>query len=883
MFKIIREAPSEDEVVKYLRPYTIDWFKSIYKDFTPAQLMAIPYIKQGHNVLITSPTGTGKTLAAFLPVIDTLYKLAEENELEDKVYVIYVSPLRALNNDIKKNIEIPINGIRDVAKSQYNVELPKIRVAVRTSDTSPYEKQKMIKEPPHIVITTPESLAIMLVAPKFRRKLEDVRWVIIDEIHELASSKRGAHLALSLERLEEFVGHPLQRIGLSATIAPLEEVAKFLVGQINGRPRDCIIIDARFLKPMEVKVLCPNVDIIKAPAEEINEAIYKLLEKVIKRHRTTLVFTNTRSATERVVYKLRKIFEKNGIVNADEIEAHHSSLSKEVRLDVEDKLKRGLLKAVVCSTSLELGIDIGYIDAVVLLSSPKSVTRLIQRVGRSGHSVTEPSRGYLIAVDRDDLVEVTTLAKLARERRLDRIKIPRKPLDILAQHVVGMSLEKKWKIKEAYEVVKRAYNYKDLTFDEFMSVLMYLAGRYSDELEYVNVYSKIWLDELDGVFGRKRNVRMIYYLNSGAIPDEAKVRVFLENGRYVGDLEEEFVEYLSPGDVFVLGGRTYEFVKSEGARIIVRKAEHQRPTVPSWFSEMLPLSFDSALEVGKFRRYVHEAIIKYGVNEAVKYVSRKYGVDERIAKYIVDYVNEQSLASGGLIPSDKLILIEVWRDIDGYTNNIIFHTLFGRRVNDALSRAYAYILSNMLGVNVRVTVTDNGFMLSIPYYVDVGAKEIRKLISSIKSDNIRVILRSALRRSEILKRRFRHCAERAFALLRRYKGTETSISRRQFNSEVLLKVAERLPNFPILEEAYREVLEDYMDVDNAIKVLKWVEEGKIDIKIVMSKYAPTPFSHNIIAHGYSDAVLMEDKRKLLIKLYEAVMKRLSREGGKGVN
>ncbi len=879
--RIITEAPSEDVVSKYLRPYTLRWFKDRYGKFTPPQLMAIPEIKKGNNVLISSPTGTGKTLAVFLPIIDDLFKLGEEGKLEDRVYVIYVSPLRALNNDMKKNLIIPIEGITKVAKEVYGIELPRIKVAVRTSDTKPYEKQKMLRDPPHIIITTPESLAIMIVAPRFREKLRGIKWIIVDEIHELASSKRGAHLALSIERLEEFIEGELQRIGLSATIAPLEEIGKFLVGfRDDGKPRDCVIIDARFLKPMDIKVVCPKVDIVRAPAEVLNESIYKVLEEVIKKHRTTLVFTNTRSATERVVYKLKKIFEKNGIVDADEIEAHHSSLSRDVRLEVEDKLKRGELKAVVCSTSLELGIDIGFIDAVVLLSSPKSVTRLIQRVGRSGHNVYDVSKGYVIAVDRDDLVEVTTLAKLAMERKLDKVRIPRKPLDILAQHIVGMSLEHKWRIEDAYRVVKRAYNYRDLSFEEFMNVLRYVAGRYGSDLESVNVYAKIWLDELQGVFGRKRSARMIYYLNSGAIPDEAKVRVFLENRRYVGDLEEEFVEYLTPGDVFVLGGRTYEFIRSEGMKVIVRRIENQRPTVPSWFSEMLPLSFDSALKVGEFRRWVASLIRKYGLAKASEVVAKEYRLEPHAAKYIVEYVYEQMLFTGGIVPSDKEVLIEIWEDPESMTTNVIFHYLFGRRVNDALARAYASILSDLLSINVRVTVTDNGFMLSIPMYIDIDEATINELISKLRSDNLRSTLRAALRRSEVLKRRFRHCAERALALLRRYKGVETSISRRQINSEVIMRIAEKLKNFPILEEAYREVMEDLMDVTNAESILKRIEDNEISVRIFKAPSVPSPFAHNIVAHGYSDVILMEDRRKLLRRLYEEVMKRIGKTTSK---
>ena len=871
-------VPDEAEVVRYLREYTVAWFRRTYSKFTPAQLMAIPYIKQGYNVLISSPTGTGKTLAAFLPIIDELLKYGELGDLEDRIYVVYVSPLRALNNDIVKNLRVPIEGIREVAR-ELGVELPEIRVKVRTSDTLPSEKQRMLKEPPHILITTPESLAISLVAPKFREKLSGARWVVVDEVHELASSKRGAHLALSLERLEELISGELQRVGLSATIAPLDKVAQFLVGfRSDVEPRECVVIDARFLKPMEIDVLCPRVDILRESAEVINEAIYREIRDIVLRYRTTLVFTNTRSSTEKVVFKLRKIFEKDGVVDVDEVEAHHSSLSRDIRLEVENRLKSGELRAIVSSTSLELGIDVGYIDAVVLLSSPKSVTRLIQRVGRSGHGVDDVSRGYVVAVDRDDLVEVTVLAKLARERKLDRVRIPRKPLDILAQHIVGMSLERKWKLEEAYRVVKRAYNYYDLSWDEFMSVVHYLAGKYEEELSVTRTYSKIRLYEDEGTFGRKRGARMIYYLNSGAIPDEAKVKVFTEDGRYVGDLEEEFVEYLEPGDVFVLGGRTYQFIRSGGMRAIVRRVEHQRPTVPSWFSEMLPLAYDSAVEVSSFRGYVSRLIATLGVGGAIKQVSKEFRVDRRVAKYIVEYVNEQNRYLG-VVPDDRVVLVELWYDEVSEADNVIFHTLYGRKVNDALSRAIALLLSDALGVSVRVTVTDNGFMLTIPARKpEVSEEVVQEILEALKAEGLRKVLRRALKRSEVLKRRFRHCAERALALLRNYRGEETSISRRQANAEVMMKVAESISKFPILEEAYREVMEDVMDVENAEEVLRLVERGAISVRVVRVYGPPSPFAHGIVAHGYSDVILMEDRKRLLLKLYEEVMRRIAERG-----
>ncbi|MEM4810197.1 MAG: ATP-dependent helicase, partial [Desulfurococcaceae archaeon] len=770
-----------------------------------------------------------------------------------------------------KNLYDHIVGIREVAK-RYGLELPELRIAVRTSDTSPYEKQKMSKNPPHILITTPESLAIALNAPKFRERLKNTRIVVIDEIHELASSKRGSHLMISVERLEHLVGIPLQRIGLSATIAPLDEIALFLVGyRDDGTPRDCVIVDARFEKKMDLRVLAPVKDFVYTPADVMNEAIYKTIIDLVKRHKTTLIFTNTRSATERVVFKLRKIMESEKVIDVDEIEAHHSSLSRDLRLEIEDKLKRGFLRTIVSSTSLELGIDIGYIDLVILLSSPKSVTRLLQRIGRSGHHIKEVSKGRIIVVDRDDLVECTVLCKLAYDRKIDRIRIPKNPLDVLAQHIVGMALENKWRVEEAYRLVKRTYAFHDLSYEEFLSVVKYLAGHLGDFYEHQKVYSKIWFDEEEGVFGKKKTTRMIYYLNIGVIPDESKVHVFTTSGKYVGDLEEGFVEYLVPGDLFILGGRVYEFVESRGLKAIVKPADGQRPTVPTWFSEMLPLSYDSAKEIGKFRRIVSEIIDRLKREEVIEFLMNEYRLQRHAANAIYNYIMEQKLYTGNLVPSDKLILIEIFDEDD--KRNIIVHSLFGRKANEALARIYAYIVGNKLGLNVKITVTDNGFMLTLPGHPQADYVELFK---SIPVERAWDILVKVLRKTDLLKRRFRHVAVRSFMLLRRYRDTEKSPHRLQVNAEELLKAVEEIEGFPVLKETYREILMDYMHVDEAIEVLSAIKRGEIEVKAIGPLDAPTPFAHSIVVHGYSDVVLMEDMRKLLARLHDMVMSKLTK-------
>ena len=854
-----------------LRPYTSEWVKQTFGHLTEPQVKAIPLIKKGENVLISSPTGTGKTLAAFLGLIDELYAMGESERLEEKIYVLYISPLRALNNDIKRNLSEPLEGIRKVAREKFGIELPELKVSVRTGDTPQSERQAMVRKPPHFLITTPESLSIILVAPKFRERLKGVKWVVVDEIHEMATSKRGSSLSLMLERLEWLVGRPVQRIGLSATIAPLNAVARFLGGYgDDGKPRKVRIVDARFNKPFDIKVIVPVENLIESSSEELNEGIYRTIADLVLKHRSTLIFTNTRSATERVVYKLKTILKDSPMVNIDDIGAHHSSLSRDIRLDVEEKLKKGELKVVVSSTSLELGIDIGYIDLVLLLSSPKSVSRLLQRVGRAGHRLSEVSKGRIIVVDRDDLVECSVLSKAAVDRKIDRASIPMKPLDVLAQQIVGMSLENKWKVEDAYRIIKRAYPYHNLTEEEFEDVLKYLGGG-DKSLEGANVYRKIWYDPLEGTFGRKKGARMIFYLNQGTIPDEAKLRVYLKGRLYIGDLDEGFVQILSPGDIFVLGGKTYRFIRLSGSKVYVESAEGQRPTVPSWYSEMLPLAFDSALLVGKFRRRVAELLEDNGMDadKVSEGIAKEMGLEVNAAREAVEYIKEQYLFTGGVVASDKIIHIEIYDDARG--RNLIFHSLFGRRANDALSRAYAYAISESMGIPVRVTVSDNAFMLTLTGRPEIKANQ---LIKSVTSRSIEEQLRRAVINTEMFRRRFRHCAQRAFMILRNYKGWERSPHKMQLSAQTILEVLKDDSSNIVLRETLREVMEDYMDLKAAKTVLKWIENKKLRVVTTPPSDLPSPFSHHIIAIGYQDIVLMEDKKKLLHSLHEMVMRKL---------
>ena len=860
MIKKQTKSYSKKQIYKNLHPYVKEWFENNFDDFTPAQKQAIPEIHKGNNILVSSPTGSGKTLTAFLSVINELTTLADKGELEDKVYCIYISPLKALDNDIERNLDQPLREIEKIANKPLN-----IRKAVRTGDTSQYQRTKMLKNPPHILITTPETLSILLVAPKFREKLSHVKYVIVDEIHSLAENKRGVHLSLSLERLQALIGG-FTRIGLSATVSPLEEVAKFLVGYEYGIERDCILVDINYLKELDIEVISPVDDIVIADDEDTRMATYALIDDLVMEHKTTLIFTNTRSATERYVYNLKKLYGEH--FNSNNIMAHHSSLSKESRLKTEEKLKKGELKAVVSSTSLELGIDIGYIDLVILINSPKSVSRALQRIGRSGHKLHEKSKGRIIVTDRDELVECSVLLKNAKEGKIDNIKIPKDCLDVLSQHIYGMSIENPWDIDYALDIIRKSYCYKDLERDDYEDVLSYLAGEYV-ELEDRYVYAKIWIDYKENTFGKRGKLaRMLYSTNIGTIPDHSAVLVKCD-GEVIGKVEEDFIEKLKKGDSFVLGGRVYKFNYGKGMTINVSPASGP-PTIPSWYSEQLPLAFDLAVDIQRFR-YILESKFQYGRSkeEIMEFLHEYLYVDEFAANSIYEYFNEQFLYAQ--IPHKQKLLVEYYTGFGG-RKFVVFHSLFGRKTNDAIARAVAYVASDRNKRNITISITDNGFYLSSDG--KMGALEALKKLTPTNFENI--LIRS-LDKTETLASRFRHCAGRSLMTLRRYKGHEKSVGRQQVRGKILLKYIQEMDNeFPILKESRREATEDYMDIKNAKRVISWIYSGEMEIRTI-NTIIPSPFAFNLVSQGYLEVLKQNDKSEFTKRMHRAVIEKIKEQ------
>lgn len=850
----------EKDIFSILHPHITAWFKQKFGKFTEPQKYGILEIHNKNNILVTAPTGTGKTLTAMSSILNELFYLDEHNQLENKVYCIYISPLKSLTRDLEINLKEPLKEIEEIAKRKIG-----IRIGVRTGDTTASEKAKQLRSTPHILFLTPETLAIVLNSPKLGKKLADVKWLVVDEIHALANNKRGVHLSLTLERLQA-INPGICRIGLGATIEPLNEMAKFLVGMKNEKePRDCKIADARFLKSLDLQVISPLPDLINNSPEQVQKALYEKLHDLIQKHKTTIVFTNTRSATERVVNHLKEKFAKHYI---GKIAAHHSSVGRNVRLKIEDRLKKGELKICVSSTSLELGIDIGYVDLVVLLGSPKSIARALQRIGRSGHHLHDTVKGRIIVLDRDDLIECSVLLKNAKESRIDRIDVPQNALDVLAQQIYGAAIAGPINEKELFSLIRKSYCYRNLTHKDFEDILNYLAGGYT-ELENRHVYAKIWRDKETGMIGKRgKMARVIYMTNIGTIPDEARVEVKIGN-EIIGHIDEAFLERLRKGDVFVLGGEKFEFLYSRGMTVQVKAAEQRPPTVPSWVSEMLPLSFDLANEIQHFRMLMDEKFrAKKGMEEIMKFINEYLYCDKNAAEAIYGYFEEQFKFAK--IPHEKKLVIEQVKDDDG--NHLVFHSLYGRRVNDALSISAGFIISKLMHKDVAVSINDNGFIISSD-----GKIPLENALNILKKENLREIARMAVEKSEVLKRRFRHCATRSLMILRTYRGRTKSVGRQHMSSHLLFSAVKGIdPDFCILREARREVLEDLMDIKSAEKVIARIKDGTIKVEHIVLD-SPSPFAFNVFAMGRADTIKMENRIDFIRRMHFRVMEKISKK------
>ena len=814
-------------------------------------------------MLIASPTGTGKTFAAFLSVLDALAQEHACRKLSNTIHCVYVSPLRALGYDLEKNLAEPLRGLFG--------RKPPIRVELRTGDTTASQRARQFSKPPHILLTTPESLCVLLSQEKWLPQFCHVRWLIIDEIHALADNKRGAHLALSVERLDDLQlkarSAALQRIGLSATVAPLVEVAQFLVGT-HGR---CAIIDVATAKKIRLRVHTP---LRKNPYPEAGftgQRLVRELGNLIRQHRTTLVFSNTRSGAEGMTYWLREKFPEL----AEFIECHHASLERDVRREVEDRLKRGELRAVICSTSLELGIDIGSIELVVMLSTPKGVSKALQRAGRAGHNIHAVSRGILMATNVSDLVESCATVLLARARHLDEVRVPRAPLDVLAQHLVSMGCTAHWTRTDALALVRRAFPFRDLDAEELDNVLDYLAGGgKSLRQQYSEVFGKIALDD-DGFRTRPGRVQREFLQNIGVIPSVGQVRVRLKR-QSLGSVEEFFIRMMKIGDVFVLGGRPVRLEKVNQMEASVTRADGALPTIPRWNASKFPLSNRVAQEIVAFRRELRARIEGSLPNDAVEdlapWVARRLDCGKANGRIVASIHLAQHQLSE--IPTADCLLVEEFHETNAapvikknphrnpHAIHYFFHSLIGRAANDALARVVTLRLSQLRGGNAVATPHDYGFVLTVAPTQRVAEQDLRTLL---RVEGFETELERSLAQSEMLKYHFRNAAQTGLMVYRNFFDQKKSVRKLAWSSEVIFNVLQQYePDHILLREARRDTLRIFLDAESALAFLHAQTAKPVRLRPVAQV---PPLSFAMYATKMKEALLVEDPWEVQERLF----------------
>ena len=817
--------------------------------------MGWPVIQKGNHVLIASPTGSGKTLAAFLWAIDRLVQQGVEGHLSDIIQVLYLSPLKALANDVRKNLLEPLQQIREIA-AQMQLEIPEVRALVRTGDTPGKERQRMIRKPPHILVTTPESLFILLTSESGQRMLQAVNTVIVDEIHALARDKRGSHLSLSLERLEVLTGQPFQRIGLSATQKPIEAIARFL----TGANRSAEVLDMGHQRHMELAVEVPNDELGAVASNEMWEEIYDRLSQLIRQHRTTLIFVNTRRLAEKLAYHLAERFEDNSIT------AHHGSLSREIRLDTEERLKTGKLKAVVATASLELGIDIGSVDLVCQLGSTRWISLSLQRIGRSGHWKGSIPKGRIFATTRDELLECAALVRSIKKGQLDQIRIPPAPLDILAQQIVAAAASREWEEEELFQVFRRAAPYSSLLHREFDAVVTMLAEGISTRQGRRGAY--LHRDRINGKIRARRGARLAAITSGGAIPDRADYLVKADPEEIlVGTLDEDFAIESMQGDIFLLGNTSWRIRRVETGVVRVENAGGAPPTVPFWRGEAPART----TELSQAFSEVREQIVALGENKAQQWLKRECGLDDRGADQAVQYVLAGKAALGAL-PTQACIVAERFFDESGGMQ-LVLHSPFGSRINRAWGLALRKRFCRSFNFELQAAATENGLLISLS---DQHSFPLDSIFSFLSSHNVRDVLIQALLAVPLFGTRWRWNANRALAILRFLKGRKVPPPLQQIRSDDLLAsifpeqaaCLENIqgdivvPDHPLVFETVRDCVNEAMDVDGLIEILSRIEAGKVRCVAVDTR-EPSPFSHEILnshAYAFLDDAPLEERR-----------------------
>ncbi len=855
-------------------PAVAGWFGRTFREPTGPQVAAWPAIQGGGHALIAAPTGSGKTLAAFLAAIDALVRQGLERGLEDLTQVVYVSPLKALSNDIQRNLEMPLAGI---AEELRGLGLPnvEIRALVRTGDTAQADRVAMRKRPPHILVTTPESLYLLLTSDSGREMLGTARTVIVDEIHAVAGTKRGSHLALSLERLAALVPHPLQRIGLSATQKPIEEVARFLVGAgvpdasgVPGAPQpQCTVVDAGHVRERDLALELPDAPLEAVMSGEVWQTVYDRLATMVQEHRTTLVFANTRRMVERVT---RHLGERLGEEN---VAAHHGSLAREQRFEAEQRLKGGKLRAMVATASLELGIDIGEVELVCQLGSPRSISTFLQRVGRANHSVGGVPKGRLFPLSRDELVEGAALLDAVRSGDLDRLHVPSKPLDVLAQQIVAEVAAREYGEDELFALVRRAWPYRELAREEFAALVRMLSEGFSTRRGRRSTY--LHRDAVNGRVRARRGARLTAITNGGAIPDNADYQVVLEPaGTFVGTIHEDFAVESLAGDIFQLGNTSYRILRVESGRVRVEDAKGQPPTIPFWLGEAPARTMELSAAVSRLRAEIDAALPQVNgetLARCVAGLAEKHRLTRPVAQQIVEYLGAAK-AMLGTLPTQEVVVFERFFDESGGMQ-LVIHSPFGGRVNRAFGLALRKRFCRAFNFELQAAATEDAIVLSLGETQSFPLEEVARYLNSRTVESVLV---QAVLDAPLFTTRWRWNTSIALAVRRSMGGKKVPAPLQRMAAEDLVAVvfpdqlacAENLtgereiPDHPLVRQTLHDCLREAMDVDGLIALLGALERGEKRV-VARDLPHPSPLAQEILTarpYAYLDDAPLEERR-----------------------
>ncbi len=884
MSDLFPNHPTIPDSLAWAHPLMREWFVNRFSTPTEPQEQGWPCILAGRTTLISAPTGSGKTLAAFLACIDRLVRKAISGELRDRIEVLYVSPLKALGNDIQKNLERPLGEIMQLA-GERGLLMPEVRTFVRTGDTLPAERQRMLKRPPHILVTTPESLYILLTAEKSRNLLRDVETVIVDEIHAVADDKRGAHLALSLERLDALTPRPPLRIGLSATQKPIELVAGFLRGSgVDRAP--AAIVDVGHRRRMDLGIEVPESELGAVATMAVWEEIYERLCALIQQHRSTLIFVNTRTITERLAHQLaERLGEEN-------VAAHHGSLSRKLRLAAESRLRNGEVRALVATASLELGIDVGHIDLVCHISSPRQIAIMLQRIGRAGHWRGAVPKGRIFPTTRDELVECAALVRSMVTGELDRLYIPEAPLDVLAQQIVAMCAAEEWDEGEIFKLVRRAYPYRNLPEEEFECVMRMLSDGIASQRGRYGAY--LHRDRVNGRVHARRGSRLVAVTNGGAIPDTALFSVVAEPDEVpVGTLDEDFAVESNVGDVMLLGNTSWRIRRVESTgRVLVEDAHGAAPTIPFWRGEAPQRTSELSAQVAHIRQMVHEMVPagvrcdlsqgadftrQPGVGDAIAWLRQECGVDDAGAQQIVEYIIAGRTILGA-VPTQRTIIAERFFD-EGGGMQLVIHAPFGGRINKAWGLALRKRFCRSFNFELQAAATDNGLNISL---AEQHSFPLADVFHFLHENTVQHLLEQAALASPLFGSRWRWDAGRALALLRFRNGKKIPPQIQRTRSDDLLAsvfpdVAAcqeniegeiRIPDHPLVREVMKDVLTEAMDIEGLKELLRQIENGGIQC-IAVDTPVPSVFSQEILnSHPYAflDDAPLEERRARAVEM-----------------